>query len=229
MTTVLITGANRGIGLELARAYAADGARVLATARDVDAAGELASLPGVRLFPLDVRERAAIRRLAETLRDEPLHVLIANAGIFGPPSSAPGQRLGSLDYDAWADVLEVNLLGAVATAEAFLPNVRAARGRIVAITSHLGSIADTSGGLYAYRSSKAALNMAFQNLAHDLAREGIAVAVLHPGWVSTRMGGDSAPVSPEDSAHGLKRVIAGLRATGGRAAFLDYEGRAQAW
>ncbi len=227
MPNIFITGANRGIGLELARLYAERGWRVIATAREPETATELAAL-NVEMRPLDVADRNAIQDLAATLKD-PFDVLIANAGVFGPASAAGGQSLGSLDYGAWAEVMAVNLFGAVATAEAFRGHVsRSSQKKLVAITSQMGSIADASGGFYAYRTSKAALNMAYQALAHDLAGRGVAVGVIHPGWVRTRMGGPHATVSERASAEGIAAGIDGLVPSRG-AVFQNYRGEPLPW
>jgi NAD(P)-dependent dehydrogenase (short-subunit alcohol dehydrogenase family) len=227
MSTILITGANRGIGLELTRIYAAEGHTVIATARDPDKADDLKAVKGdVQIHALDVRDRPAIVDLASQVPGP--HIVIANAGIFGPRRGDPGQTLGQLDYPAWAEVFDVNVLGAMATLEAFLPALRSNKGKAVAITSLMGSIGDASGGFYAYRSSKAALNMAVQAFAHDVARDQIAVGLLHPGWVETDMGGAGAPVSPADSAKGLRRVIESLQPSGS-APFLNFRGESLPW
>lgn len=207
MPTVLVTGANRGLGLEFARQYAADGWTVLATARDPGETGDLEAIEGpVEIFGLDVGDFAAVERFGDEIGDRPIDVLIANAGTWGP------MRINSAgDAEGWLDALAVNSVAPVLLAQSLLGQVAAGSGKLVAITSKMGSIADNgSGGYIAYRASKAALNAAWKSLAIDVAGRGIVAAVLHPGWVQTRMGGSSAPLTPPESVAGMRRVIDGL-------------------
>jgi NAD(P)-dependent dehydrogenase (short-subunit alcohol dehydrogenase family) len=223
-STHVVTGANRGIGLELARQLAQRGEHVIATARRPEAAPQLAEL-GVRVETLDVADRASVAAFAASLGSEPVDVLVNNAGI-----GVGGQAFGQLDYDDLERFFRVNSLGALRVAEALLPNLRAGGRRIVAnMTSKMGSIADnTSGGAHGYRASKAALNALTKSLAVDLAGEGFVCVVLHPGWVQTDMGGGAAPLSVEDSAAGLIEVIDGLKAAD-NGSFLDYQGSVVPW
>ena len=225
MPTVLITGANRGLGLEFARQYAAGGWRVMATARDPEGADELRAIQGeVRVEALDMRDFAAVQELGERIGGDPVDVLIANAGTWGPP------RIESAaDGEAWLEAMAVNSVAPVLLAQALLPQVAAAKGKLVAITSKMGSIADNgSGGYIAYRASKAALNAAWRSLAIDVAPRKVTAAVLHPGWVKTRMGGASAPLEPPESVAGMRDVIAGLNPerSGG---FYNYDGAEIPW
>ena len=209
MPTVLITGANRGLGLEFARQYADDGWRVIATCREPDAAAELGALDGsVDIHALDVTDHDAMRALARALEGRPVDLLINNAGVYGP-REVP---FGEMDYEAWAGVLEVNTMAPLALTECFAGHVAESDLKIVvAITSRMGSIASNdSGGSCIYRSSKAALNAVMKGLSHDLRSMGITVAVLHPGWVKTDMGGSGASIDARISVSGLRRVIAGL-------------------
>lgn len=231
MPTTLITGANRGLGLEFARQYAADGWQVLAGCREPTAARELQALAAassdrIRVIPMDVTDTASVRAAAADLKGEAIDLLLNNAGVGGPP----GQQLGKLDYAAWAKVLDANTLGPMRVAEAFLGNV--AQGglkRIVTITSAMGSIADnTSGGRYAYRSSKAAVNMVMKSLAVDLAPRGITCIVLHPGWVRTDMGGPGGTLSPAASVKAMRSVIAALKPEDS-GKFLNYTGQPFPW
>ncbi len=217
MPTVLITGANRGIGLEFARQYAADGWTVVATAREPSA--ELEALE-VRIETLDMRDADAVVRLGRGIGE--LDLLIANAGTYGPrdPSTAE-------DAAAWGETFAINTIAPFLLANAVLPAVGQSGGKLIAITSKMGSVDDNgSGGFVAYRSSKSALNMAWKSLAID--NPGVPCAVLHPGWVQTRMGGASAPVSPQDSVAGMRRVIEGLgpEESGG---FFAYDGAEIPW
>lgn len=227
MPVVLITGASRGLGLEFARQYAADGWTVLASLRDPAAAERLIALDGdITPIELDVADPASVGILGERLHDLPLDHLVCNAGIYGPRQ----QAFGSLDYTVWQQVMLTNALAPIRVAEAFLPAVEAGEGKkIVAVTSKMGSIADNgSGSQYYYRSSKAALNAAMKSLAIDLAPRGIAAAVLHPGWVRTDMGGPGGLIDVEESVRGMRRVIDGLTTeTTGR--FYNYDGREIAW
>lgn len=230
MARILITGASRGIGLEFVRQYAAEGAEVLACARDPDSATELAELAKadagrIRVLQLDVADAGAIRRLGESLAGEALDVVINNAGISGPrPQSAD-----AIDPEGWVAAFRVNTVAPLLLAQALHDALR--RGgakKLVAITSQLGSIANNSGGQYAYRTSKAALNDAMKGLSRDWAGEGILVGIFHPGWVQTDMGGRGAPLSVEASVKGLRQRIAELTpATSGT--FRDYSGATLPW
>ncbi|MGE0709116.1 MAG: SDR family oxidoreductase [Planctomycetota bacterium] len=226
MPSVLITGSNRGLGLEFARQYAADGWRVFAACRDPERARELQALAGERvsLHALEVTDFVAVERLAGELSGEALDVVLNNAGVFG--DAAP---FGEVDYDVFRRTLEVNTLAPLRLAECFVGHLeRGQQKKLVNITSRMGSIEDnTSGGRYAYRASKAALNMVNRCLAVDLAGRLTAV-VLHPGWVATDMGGPSAPLRPEGSVRQMRAVIAGLSAkdSGG---FFNYDGASLPW
>jgi NAD(P)-dependent dehydrogenase (short-subunit alcohol dehydrogenase family) len=225
MPTVLVTGAGRGLGLEFAKQYAADGWRIIATVRDVKKAKELEALgSAVTLHRLDVMDFKATAALGRELAREAIDVVIANAGV------SPGHQvsLTEVDKPAWLHTFEVNSVAPMALAGAFLPALKRGEGkRLIAISSRMGSIGDNSaGGSYPYRASKAALNAAWHSLALDH-REVIAV-VLHPGWVKTDMGGAGAPVSPKESIAGMRRVIAKLTpADSGR--FFNYDGADIPW
>jgi NAD(P)-dependent dehydrogenase (short-subunit alcohol dehydrogenase family) len=226
MPTVLVTGAGRGLGFEFAKQYAADGWKVIGTVRKPDARSTLASLgPDVDVRLADVADRGSIGRLASDLRGVPIDVLVNNAGIYGPS----GLVLGKLDYGAWEQVLRVNVLGAAAVAEALLENVAAGgRRTIVMMSSGLGSIQEMRAGDYLYGSSKAALNAVTKAFSAALASRGIIVVALSPGWVRTDMGGSGAPLAPEASIAGMRKVIAGLsRRDSGR--FLGYDGSSIPW
>jgi len=217
MPTVLITGANRGIGLEFARQYAAEGWDVVATARQTSP--ELDSL-GVRVETLDMRDLDSVERIGE--RIEALDLLVANAGTYGPRSVTSAE-----DGRGWNEALAVNTIAPFLLAQSVLAAVERANGKLVAISTKMGSIADnTSGGFIAYRSSKSALNMAWKSLAID--NPSVVCAVLHPGWVQTRMGGPSAPLGVEDSVAGMRRVIAGL-GPGQSGGFFGYDGSEIPW
>jgi len=209
MPTALITGVSRGLGKELARQYAADGWKVIGTERR----------------DMDMRDVAQIRRFAAQLKGEPIDLLFCNAGISGKRGMAPG----SFDFDSWLEVLRVNLLGPAALAEALLDNVAASgQKKIAMMSSRLGSISESSGMTLPYSTSKAALNMLVKGLSATLAARRIVVVALSPGWVRTDMGGESAPLSPEKSVQGLRKVVAGLRSEhSGK--FLSHDGAEIPW
>jgi NAD(P)-dependent dehydrogenase (short-subunit alcohol dehydrogenase family) len=222
MPTVLITGAGRGLGLELARQYAEDGWRVIGTVRG--GAPALAEL-GAQAVKLDVTNSAEVKDLSVKLKGEPIDVLFCNAGIIGKR----GMALGSFDYAEWEKVLRVNLLGAAAVIEALVDNVAASERKTVAVmSSRLGSIAETSGMTLPYATSKAALNLLARGLAATLAPRGVVVVALSPGWVKTDMGGQSAPLTAETSVRGLREVLGALRREdSGR--FFSYDGSPIPW
>ncbi len=226
MPTVVITGANRGIGLEFARRFAADRWQVHAAVRDPDRATELKALDGdVTVHPVDVTSDSQVRDFADGLGGAPVDILINNAGVIGPR----GQTLDDMDFGAWVEVLRVNALSPVRVLGALLPNLEAGgRKLVVNITSRMGSIGASGGGSYIYRSSKAALNAAMHNIALDLDGRGLTIVMVHPGWVSTDMGGASAPVTPQESVAGILKLVDGLGpANSGR--FFDYQGEPIPW
>ena len=226
MSTVFITGANRGIGLEFARQYAADGWRVLAACRNPRGAKELAGLPGdVRVHALDVIDEYQLPALAKSLNDEAIDILINNAGVGGFDDS-----FGNTPTNEWIETLRINAIAPVHVAEQFLPHLeRGQRRLIVKITSKMGSIADnSSGGSYSYRTSKAALNMVAKSMAHDLKGKRIIVVVFHPGWVKTDMGGSQALLPPKASVSGMRAKIATLTAADS-GKFFNYDGKPLPW
>jgi NAD(P)-dependent dehydrogenase (short-subunit alcohol dehydrogenase family) len=223
----VVTGANRGIGLEFVKQLTARGEEVDATARDPDDAPELQAVahPGVRLriHRLDVAEDASVAAFTEQLAPAPVDVLINNAGVSG----AKGGEL--IDPTDVLRVLNVNAVGTLRVVRALLPRLREGNGkRIVNLTSVLGSISHATGGRYAYRSSKVVVNMVTKLLAEDLRGEGFRTLALHPGWVQTRMGGAGAPVPPDQSVRGMLRIIDGLTAEQSGRAF-DFQGREIPW
>lgn len=228
MTTVLITGANRGIGLALVRQYAADGAEVIACCRDpvrADALKALAAPSGgrVRIVPLDVSDEASIAALKATLGDRPIDILINNAGINGLSEER-------IEPEGWMTTMRVNALGPMLVSQALRDNVRrSAEKKLVAITSIMGSTRLAGGRRYAYRASKAALNNGMRGLSRDWAGDGILVGLLNPGWVQTEMvSGQAAYTSTEECARGLIQRIAELTpATSG--VFQDYRGVVSRW
>ncbi len=225
MPTVLVTGANRGLGLEFVRQYAADGWDAIATCREPERATALGKL-GVAIHRLDVTDTGAVAELAAALKGRAIDLLINNAGIYPEDRTT---RIGALEEDEWMRTLHVNTVAPILVAQAFREHVLASQQRIFAfLSSGLGSIANNSGGGYFYRSSKAALNMAARSLAVDVAKKRGIVALLSPGWVRTDMGGSGADLSPETSVAGLRRVIAGLKASDS-GKFLTHSGKSLPW
>jgi NAD(P)-dependent dehydrogenase (short-subunit alcohol dehydrogenase family) len=231
MPSALITGANRGLGLEFARQYLAEGWQVYVTCRDPDSASELqrladASDDKLQILALDVTDPASVKSAAAELDGQAIDLLLNNAGIGGPR----GQTIGNIDYEAWMKVLDVNTMGPMRVSEAFVDHVaKSERKLIVTLTSGMGSLADnTSGGSIAYRSSKAAVNMVMRSLAIDLAPRGIVCVVVNPGWVQTEMGGTHATLTPAQSVTKLRSLIETLGpAQSGK--FFNYNGREYAW
>jgi len=213
MPTVFITGANRGIGLGLAKAFKAAGYDVIATARHPEKANDLKALE-VEVHQLDVTDHAAIEALAETLKGRAIDILINNAGVLGGPRfnrDDQSQTFGTVDYEGLRYTLEINTLSPLKIAEAFLPNLlKGADKKLINITSRMGAINEMEAGYLAYRTSKAALNAVMRNVTAEVKGKGVTVAVLHPGWVRTDMGSSAAPLSVEDSVAGLCKVIYAL-------------------
>ena len=223
----LVTGANRGIGLELVRQLLARGDAVHAAVRDPEQADQLAALAGAALHihRLDQLEPDSVQALAAALGGASLDLLVNNAGVYG----GSRQHLPDIDFEDAVRTYRVNALGPLRVTLALLPNLKAARGKVIHVTSGMGSIADNkSGAFYAYRMSKAALNMMSRSLAVDLRGAGVASAVINPGWVRTDMGGPAAPTQVADSVRGMLREIDAFTIddTG---VFLDWKGRPYPW
>jgi NAD(P)-dependent dehydrogenase (short-subunit alcohol dehydrogenase family) len=233
MPKVLITGANRGIGLEFVRQYGAEGWDVIACCRDPGGAAALRDLAAasggkVTITTLDVLDHSTVEAAAETHRGEPIDVVINNAGIPGPKGDiAVQQRFGAMDYEAWVRVLRTNTLGPMKVAEAFAANVAASvQKKIVHISSTVGSNVEPVGlaQVYSYGTSKAALNKMATLMAEALRARGVTVLAICPGHVKgAGMGGPSADVELSDSIAGMRKVIgaAALADTGG---FRRYNG-----
>ena len=220
MPTVFVTGANRGLGFAFAQSYASSGWRVLATCRAPQKAAALQATKGdITVHALEVTDEAQLAALGKKLKDETIDVLINNAGVGGEEST-----------DGWLRTLHINSIAPIRIAQALLPMLtRSERKLIVSITSGMGSISDnTSGGSYAYRSSKAALNAAMKSLSVDLAKRGVSVIVLNPGWVRTDMGGTGGRLTAADSVARMRKVIDHVAPTqSGK--FFNYDGREYPW
>jgi NAD(P)-dependent dehydrogenase (short-subunit alcohol dehydrogenase family) len=231
MPSVLITGANKGLGLEFARQYKAAGWRVFATCRAPVDAEELRALEGdargqFSVHTLDTRDLEAVRGLARDLAGRPIDILLNNAAVWGPPQ----QTIENIDYRVWAEVLDVDLVGPLRVVEAFLGHVEASRRKtLIMLSSRIASIASyDKGGRYFYRSAKAGLNALVKSLAIDLAPRGVVCIALSPGWVRTEMGGPDAPLSVQESVTGMRKVIEGLD-PGQTGLFLHYDGSTLPW
>ncbi|MEQ8954622.1 MAG: SDR family oxidoreductase [Gammaproteobacteria bacterium] len=230
MATVLITGTNRGIGLEFVRQYLARGDQVIATCRDPDGAAELLELQqehtGLTVLALDVSQSQSIETFAQGLDGQAIDIFINNAGVYGPRDP----KIGNFDGDTWAQVMQINAIAPFLLTQAVMVNLRKGTAKkIIYITSKMGSVGDNSGGgSYLYRASKAALNAAAKSVAIDLAGEGFRAAVLHPGWVLTDMGGPNALIDSTTSVNGMMNVIDNLSAaqSGG---FFAYDGAEIPW
>jgi NAD(P)-dependent dehydrogenase (short-subunit alcohol dehydrogenase family) len=225
---VLITGTNRGIGLEFTKQYAVDGWNVIACCREPQSASSLLELASthknIQVLQLDVSDFAAIDALAVQLKGQKIDVLINNAGVY------PDSNLNHVNYDEWITAFKINSMAPLKMAEAFLPHIAASQlKKVVTLSSKMGSLDDnTSGSSYIYRSSKASVNMVMKSLAVDVKTKGIAVVTLHPGWVLTSMGGPNALIDTRTSVTGLRNVISHLDLNNtGR--FIAYDGKEIAW
>ncbi len=219
--TWLITGANRGIGLEYVKQLSAEGERVHAVVRDPGSATELtalaASYRSLAIEVADMDDRASIDALATRLADVPIDILLNNAGIYGGSwdNAAHRQSALSMDYDLWEQIMRVNVMAPYQMVQRLRPSLMLGQGKLVVnMSSDLGSITNNAQGQsYAYRSSKAALNMVTKGLSVELASDGISVVSMAPGWTQTDLGGVNAHWSVEDSVANQRRVIAGLTPT----------------
>jgi NAD(P)-dependent dehydrogenase (short-subunit alcohol dehydrogenase family) len=222
--TILITGANRGIGLEFARQYSARGDTVIGTARSPDKAVELKDL-GVRVEQLDVTDQGSVQALAKRLEGVAIDRLINNAGVFRGRQDGL-EDLSMEDFDL---CFAVNATGVIRVSQAMLPNLRQGEMKqLIHISSQLGSITNNTGGMYAYRASKAALNQIHRTLSQELGSQGFSSVALHPGWVQTDMGGSRAPYTPQESVRALIATIDRISPVD-NGAYLDLNGEALPW
>jgi NAD(P)-dependent dehydrogenase (short-subunit alcohol dehydrogenase family) len=225
---LFITGANRGIGLEMVKQFAQSNWQISACCRNPAMATELSALAqestDIKLYALDVTDYQAVTHLADELKGVSFDLLINNAGIYGPK----GSSLDNLDIEAWRQVFETNTIAPLKLIQAFTPHVAASEGkRIAVLSSKMGSISDNqSGSAYIYRSSKTALNQVIKSLSIDLSPQGIQVIALHPGWVRTEMGGPNGLLSTPESVEGLIKVMTSDVKTGH---FYNYDGSEIGW
>jgi NAD(P)-dependent dehydrogenase (short-subunit alcohol dehydrogenase family) len=225
---VLITGANRGIGLEFTQQYAQDGWNVLACCRDPQHAGTLQALAksyaNIRILLLDVADFAQIDALALQLKNDKIDVLINNAGVY------PESSLADADTEDWLEAFKINTIAPLKMVTAFTTHVANSElKKIATLSSKMGGMSDnTSGGSYIYRSTKTAVNMVMKSLSIDVKPAGIAVVTLHPGWVLTDMGGSNALINTKTSVTGLRQVIEDLNLSN-TGKFIAYDGKEIAW
>lgn len=231
MLSVLITGSNRGLGLEWVRQYAEENWRVYATCRFPEQAQELEAISynysNVSIHEMDVTRRDQLAAVADAI-EGPIDILVNNAGVYHERWGK--DSLGNINYADWQDTFNVNTLGPMRVCEQFADYVAHSQCRmVVAISSHMGSIADISNpNDYAYRSSKAALNAAMKGLSVDFARRNIGILILHPGWVQTRMGGNSAPLTAQQSVTGMRELVSNFNVTQS-GHFYRYDGSEIPW
>ena len=230
MTTILITGANKGIGLELASRYAKAGNTVLACYRAASAAEQLEELAkkyDLSLINVSVGEDASVAKMAADLVGTTIDILINNAGTIGPKREQ--QTAYVMDFAGWAEAMNINTLAPVRVLHALLDNLRASENaKVVNISSELGAISNDRPVGYAYSASKAALNKYMKLAALELGKENINVALIHPGWVQTSMGGSAADITVQVSAEGIIDVIENLDASN-NGGFWDWKGDVQPW
>ena len=230
MATILITGTNRGIGLEFVKQYLARGDAVIATCRNRESAAALLDLQAegtpLRVMEVDVSSADSVARFADQLGDEAVDVFINNAGVYGPRAAG----FGKVTEADWLAVLQVNTIAPLLLTQRLIDNFkRGSAGKLVYLTSKMGSITDNhSGGSYIYRSSKTALNQVVRSLACDLADRGLTAAVIHPGWVQTDMGGPNALIDTRTSVAGMIKVIDGL-GKDDSGSFFNYDGKHIPW
>ncbi|HSJ49074.1 MAG TPA: SDR family oxidoreductase [Gammaproteobacteria bacterium] len=228
--TILVTGSNRGIGLEVVRQYAAAGWQVHACCRDPERATELHALATenqkIHLHQLDVTDHGRMTSLARELEGHPIDILFNNAGVYGQDDA----EFGNTDENLWLRAMRINVIAPMKMMETFIGHVTSSQYKLIAcLSSKMGSMADNgSGGSYVYRSSKAALNAVLKSAAIDLQDRGIRVAILHPGWVKTGMGGPHAEISTTESVTAMRAILTRMKPedTG---TFYDIDGRVIPW
>ena len=228
MATILITGTNKGVGLELTKIYAARGDTVYAACRDPAGASALAEVPGeVVILPLVVGDSGSVTAMAEQLAGVTIDIVINNAGMKGPEFEE--QNTYAMDFDGWAETFNVNSMGPVRVMQALMPNLKQAEAaKVVTITSQMGALSLDMPAAHAYCASKAAVNKFMRLSSIDLKKDGVAVGLIHPGWVQTDMGGPRADLTPQESAEGIVAVVDQLSmdSTGG---FWKWNGETHDW
>ena len=230
MARILITGANRGLGLEFVERYLESGDDVIATYRNEESSFDLIKMSNERsnlkLLHLDVSSKKSLNSFAENLGDSPIDIFINNAGVYGPRNSS----FENVDEENWIPAIKVNAIAPLLLTQLIIKNIRAGTDKkLIYITSKMGSIDDNKGGgAYVYRSSKTAPNAVVKSLSVDLKNENIAVALIHPGWVKTDMGGPNALIERDTSVRGMTEVISNLDITS-TGNFYNYDGSIIPW
>ena len=230
MANILVTGANRGIGIEFVGQYLNEGNEVIATYRNENSSMDLIKMgnerSNLKLLQLDVSSNKSLNSFAENLGDSPIDIFINNAGVYGPRNSS----FGNVDEENWIPAIKINAIAPILLTQLIIKNIRSgADKKLIFVTSKMGSIDDNKGGgAYVYRSSKTALNAVVKSLSVDLENEGIVVALIHPGWVKTDMGGPNALIDKDTSVRGMTEVISNLdiSSTGN---FYNYDGSIIPW
>ena len=237
MKTLLVTGGNRGLGLEFTKQYSQLGYRIIATCRNPKEARELnllkeTSKTDIKIYTLDVTNHKEIDALSQSLSNIPIDIIINNAGIIGPfPifEHIEKQRFKTMDYSVWEEVLRTNLFGPIKISECFLENLKSGQDKkIIFISSTVGSINEGKESAYAYATSKTALNKAISLMAEDLRNENINILALCPGYVKTRMNGGGANLETNESIEGMIKQINSLNESNS-GNFLRYNGEKIAW
>ena len=225
MHNVLIIGANRGLGLEFAKQYSSENYNVFGTTRNKLKSKELNAINNIKVFELDLNSDASIDNFVKQISSQEIDLLIHNAGIFRDE-----QLDCDLDINAWMNEMRINAIIPIVLAKKLKPNLQMGLNKkIVFISSQMGSIEDNySGRFYFYRSSKSALNSAAKSLSIDWKEDGISILILHPGWVKTDMGGNSAKLEIPDSISQMIRVINDLNLTNS-GSFVNYAGKKLEW
>ncbi|MBE7637334.1 SDR family NAD(P)-dependent oxidoreductase [Sneathiella sp. P13V-1] len=229
-TTVLITGANRGIGLELTRQYLEKtDYNVISTARNINNAHDLNNLKEthrerLQVLSLDVTSDTSASNLSLELKNTDIDILINNAGIMG----GAHQEFRDMDYGDWAEVLATNSMSPMRITEALYENLKRSKGKVVTISSQMGAMGKEGAGRIAYRSSKSAVNKVMQCVAEDVRRDGISVMCVHPGWVQTDMGGSAADITAVESALGIRQIIEELTIEKS-GCFMNWNGTEHVW
>ena len=230
MATILVTGANRGLGIEFVEQYLNEGNEVIATYRNENSSMDLIEMgnerSNLKLLQLDVSSNKSLNSFAENLGDSPIDIFINNAGVYGPRNSS----FGNVDEENWIPAIKINAIAPILLTQLIIKNIRSgADKKLIYITSKMGSIDDNKGGgAYVYRSSKTALNAVVKSLSVDLENEGIVVALIHPGWVKTDMGGPNALIERDTSVRGMTEVISNLDITS-TGNFYNYDGSIIPW
>ena len=230
MATILVTGANRGLGNEFVEQYLNEGNDVIATYRNENSSMDLIEMgderSNLKLLQLDVSSNKSLNSFAENLDDSPIDIFINNAGVYGPRNSS----FGNVDEENWIPAIKINAIAPILLTQLIIKNIRSgADKKLIYITSKMGSIDDNKGGgAYVYRSSKTALNAVVKSLSVDLENEGIVVALIHPGWVKTDMGGPNALIERDTSVRGMTEVISNLDITS-TGNFYNYDGSIIPW